>query len=125
MGHPVHSNSLSVADKKCDSHFDDDDDDDNDDDDDIDDAKKFSAAQKIFEKLDRGDAIDFVKKSSKSEPSSRFLSRVLVGTQGMSCLEHKECLAWDNIDPKNTTSLETMASWALKNRARKMTHFKG
>ena len=43
----------------------------------------------------------------------------------MSCLEHRKCLAWDNIDPKNTTSLETMASWALKNRARKMTNFKG
>ena len=28
-------------------------------------------------------------------------------------------------DPKNTTSLETMASWALKKRARKMTNFKG
>ena len=67
------SSKVSVADKKCDSHFDDDDDDDdNDDDDDIDDARKFSAARKIFEKLDRGDAIDFVKKSSKSEPSSRF-----------------------------------------------------
>ena len=78
----------SVADKKCDSHFDDDDDDDNnDDDDDIDDAKKILAARKIFEKLDRGDAIDFVKKSLKSEPSSRFLSRVLLGTHGMSCLE--------------------------------------
>ena len=117
---------CSVAAKKCDSHFDDDDDDDdNDDDDDIDDAKKFSAARKKFEKLDRGDAIDFVKKSSKSEPSSRFLSRVLLGTHGMSCVEHNKCLAWDNIDHKNTTLLETMASWALKNRARKMTNFKG
>ena len=38
---------TTVADKKCDSHFDDDDDDDNDDDDDIDDAIKFSAARKF------------------------------------------------------------------------------
>ena len=30
---------------------------------------------KIFEKLDRVDAIDFVQKSSKSELASRFLSR--------------------------------------------------
>ena len=30
---------------------------------------------KIFEKLDRVVAIDFVQESSKSEPSSRFLSR--------------------------------------------------
>ena len=41
--------TISVAAKKCDSHFDDDDaDDDNDDDDDeIDDTKNFSAAQKF------------------------------------------------------------------------------
>ena len=113
---------ISVADKKCDSHFDDDDDDDIDE---IDDTKNFSAPRKFSLKKVRGDAIDFVKKSSKSEPSSRFLSRVLLGTHGMSCLEHTNCLAWDNIDHKNTTLLETMASWALKNRARKMTNFKG
>ena len=34
---------------------------------------------KFFEKLDRGAAIDFVKKSSKSELSSRFLSRSKFG----------------------------------------------
>ncbi|MEC7216216.1 MAG: hypothetical protein VXW26_17530 [SAR324 cluster bacterium] len=51
------------------------------------------------------------------------MSCVLLGTQGMSCLEHRKCPACGNIDPKNTTSLETMASWALKNRARKMTIF--
>ena len=37
--------------------------------------KKFSDGAKLFEKLDRVAAIDFVKKSSKSELSSRFLSR--------------------------------------------------
>ena len=105
--------TCSVADKKCDSHFDDDDDadddDDNDDDvDDIDDAKNFGGA-KIFKKKIWAAAIVFVKKSSKLEPSSRFLSRVLLGTHGMSCLEHRKCFAWDNTDPKNTTSLETMA----------------
>ena len=35
----------------------------------------FFDGAKIFEKLDRGDAIDFVKKSLKSELSSRFSSR--------------------------------------------------
>ena len=39
------------------------------------DKKKFDGA-KFFEKLDRVAAIDFVKKSLKSELSSRFLSRL-------------------------------------------------
>ena len=38
-------------------------------------GENFFDDAKIFEKLDRGAAIDFVKKSSKSELSSRFLSR--------------------------------------------------
>ena len=38
-------------------------------------ARKFLDGPKIFQKLDRLDAVDFVKKSSKSEASSRFLSR--------------------------------------------------
>ena len=50
---------VSVADKKCDSHFDDDDDDDNDE---IDDTKIFRRREN-FQKKVRGDAIDFVKKS--------------------------------------------------------------
>ena len=37
--------------------------------------ENFLDGPKIFQKLDRLDAVDFVKKSSKSEPSSRFLSR--------------------------------------------------
>ena len=50
---------------------------------------------KIFQKLDPADAIDFVNTSSKSELSSRFLSRLkfVFRTQGMSCFEHKECPA--------------------------------
>ena len=38
----------------------------------------FFRRRKIFEKLDRGDAIDFVKKSSKSELSSRFFGRLKI-----------------------------------------------
>ena len=57
-------------------------------------ARKFFGDANIFEKLDRVDAIDFVKKSSKLEPSSRFFEpcpawnarNVLPGTQEMSCL---------------------------------------
>ena len=87
------------------------DDDDNDDDDQ-------HGAQFFFRNLDRVDAVDFVKKSSKSELSSRFFGRLKI-------LQDWPCLCGANAEPKNTTSLETMASWALKNRARKMTNFKG
>ena len=47
----------------------------------------FFDGAKIFEKLDRGDAIDFIKKSSKSELSSRFFGRF---RHGISCLQHRE-----------------------------------
>ena len=50
-----------------------------------------------------------------------FLDFFMLGTEGMSCVDHKQSLVWN----KNTTSLETMASWALKNPARKITNFKG
>ena len=58
-------------------------------------AKKFFGGAKILKKLDRVVAIDFVKKSSKSELASRFLSRLKFAfrTQEMSCFEHKECPA--------------------------------
>ena len=39
-------------------------------------AKKKISVAKIFQKLDRLDAVDFVKKSSKSELSSRFSGRL-------------------------------------------------
>ena len=58
------------------SPFHDDNDDDGDDDDDDDNE---SGAEIFFRNLVWVVAIDFVKKSSKSEPSSRFLSRLKFG----------------------------------------------
>ena len=87
-----------------------DDDDKNDDDE--------HGAQFFFQNLVRVDAVDLIKKSSKSELSSQFFGRLQI-------LPDWTFLCGANTEPKNTTLLETMASWALKNPARKMTDFKG
>ena len=62
--------------------------------------ENFSAARKLLVdakilKKNRVVAIDSVQKSSKSELSSRFLSRLkfVLRTRGMFCFEHKECPA--------------------------------
>ena len=52
------------------------------------------------------------------------LQAFLFGNDELSCLEMTHRPGADT-DPKSTTWLEAMASWALKERARKMTDFKG